>query len=103
MRKKMFNQDMLHKLEGLKQEAEESKLRLEAMEISEEAGGGLVRITLNGNRKVKSLEINADLKSLDKSDLEDLIVVALERALDRANAVNESEVMSSARALFPGF
>ena len=99
----MFNQDMLNKLEGLKQEAEESKQRLEAMEITEEAGGGLVRIVLNGNRKIKSLEINADIKSLDKTDLEDLLVVALERALDRVNSINESEVMASARSLFPGF
>lgn len=99
----MFNQDMINKLEGLKQEAEESKLRLEATEICEEAGGGLVRIVLNGNRKIKSLEINADLRNLEKSDLEDLIVVAFERALDRANALNESEVISSARNLFPGF
>lgn len=101
--RKMFNQDMLTKLEGLKHEAEESRQRLEAMEICEEAGGGLVRIVLNGNRKIKSLEINADIKALDKSDLEDLIVVALARALDRVNAINESEVMSSARSLFPGF
>lgn len=98
----MFNKDMLEKLQFLKQEAEESKKRLEEIEISEEAGGGLIRVVINGNRKIKAVEINADLHSMEKADLEDLLVVALSRAMDRVNALNESEVMSSARSIFPG-
>lgn len=98
----MFNKDMLDKLQHLKHEAEESKQRLEAMEVAEEAGGGLVRVVINGNRRIKSVEINTDLSTLDKADLEDLLVVALTRAMDRVNSINESEVMASARSLFPG-
>lgn len=98
----MFNKEMLDKLALLKNEAEESKARLESIEISEDAGGGLVRVTMNGNRKLKGIEINADLSSIDKSDLEDLLSVAFGRAIDRVNEINESEVMSSARSLFPG-
>lgn len=98
----MFNKEMLDKLALLKNEAEESKARLESIEISEDAGGGLVRVTMNGNRKLKGIEINADLSSIDKSDLEDLLSVAFGRAIERVNELNESEVMSSARSLFPG-
>lgn len=98
----MFNKEMLDKLAVLKNEAEESKARLESIEISEDAGGGLVRVTMNGNRKLKGIEINADLSSIDKSDLEDLLSVAFGRAIERVNELNESEVMSSARSLFPG-
>ena len=39
---------------------------------------------------------------MEKEDLEDLITVALQRAVDQANAINEQEVMSSAKHLFPG-
>lgn len=98
----MFNQDMLEKLSQMKNEAEESKARLEAIEISEEAGGGLVRVTMNGNRILKGIEINTELQSIEKSDLEDLLTVAFTRALERVNSLNESEVMASARSLFPG-
>lgn len=98
----MFNQDMLNKLQVLQKQAEESKSRLDAIKIVEDAGGGLIRISLNGNRKLESLEINADLSVITKEDLEDLISVALTRALDRANALNEQEMMSSAQSLFPG-
>lgn len=98
----MFTPDMLEKLQHLKQQSEASKEKLNNTLVTEDAGGGLVRITLNGNRELKGLEINAELNDLEKSDLEDLLTVAFNRALDKVNNLNEQEVMSSARNLFPG-
>jgi len=93
---------MMQKLQSLKQQAEESKNKLSQTVITEEAGGRLVEITMNGNRELQSLKINADLATMDKEDLEDLVSVALKRVLDKVNAINEQEVMSSAQSLFPG-
>ncbi len=98
----MFTPDMLEKLQHLKQQSEASKEKLNNTLVSEDAGGGLIRVTLNGNRELKGLEINAELNDLDKSDLEDLLTVAFNRALEKVNNLNEQEVMSSARNLFPG-
>lgn len=98
----MINEDLLSRLSDLKREAESSKSKLDGIILSEEAGGGLVRISMNGNRKLQSLEINGDLKSIDKEDLEDLISVALTRVLDKVNEINEKEVMNSAQSLFSG-
>lgn len=98
----MFSPEILEKLKHLKQQSEESKEKLNNTLITEDAGGGLVRITLNGNRELKGLEINASLSDVDKTDLEDLLTVAFNRALDKINVLNEQEVMSSARNLFPG-
>lgn len=39
---------------------------------------------------------------METEDLEDLLSVALKRALDKANEINEKEVMSSAKNMFPG-
>ena len=78
----------------------------EAMENSKvygEAGGGLIRIELNGNRKLQSLEINAPLAQIEKEDLEDLLTVALQRALEEAEKVNEKEMSSSAMNFLPKF
>ena len=52
----MVNNDLLNKLESLKRESEASKDRLEDVIISEESGGGLVLISMNGNRKIKDLK-----------------------------------------------
>lgn len=92
----------MEKLQGMKQQAEEAKNKLDNMTISDESGGGLVRISMNGNRKLKSFEINTDLKEIDKDDLEDLISVAMDRVLLKVNEINEKEMMNSAQSLFPG-
>ena len=72
------------------------------VEISEEAGNGLIRVSMNGNRELKSVKINADVRQFENEDLEDLICVAFNRALDKVNELNEKEVMSSAQSLFSG-
>lgn len=98
----MLNNDLINKLQDLKQQSEDSKSRLAELEISEEAGNGLIRVSMNGNRELKSVKINADLKQFENEDLEDLICVAFNRALDKVNELNETEVMSSAQSLFSG-
>lgn len=86
----------------MQQALEESKLRLESTIVTGESGGGLVRIEMNGNRKLTSLQINTSIKEMEKEDLEDLLTVALDRAIEAANQVNEQEVSSSARQFIPG-
>lgn len=98
----MFGSGMLDKLGAMKNLAEESKKRLDSIIIEGEAGNGLVRIELTGNRNFKSIVINTDHTQLSKEDLEDLFSVALERALENANKINEQEVMNSAKNMFPG-
>ncbi|MDG1331994.1 MAG: YbaB/EbfC family nucleoid-associated protein [Crocinitomicaceae bacterium] len=98
----MLNNDLINKLQDLKRQSEDSKTRLAELEISEEAGNGLVRVSMNGNRELKSVKINADVSQFENEDLEDLICVAFNRALDKVNELNEQEVMSSAQSLFSG-
>jgi len=98
----MFGSDMLSKLSAMKQLADESKSKLDNLTVEGESGSGLVVITLTGNRALKSIKINADIKLMDTEDLEDLLSVALKRAMDKANELNEKEVMSSAKNIFPG-
>lgn len=93
---------MLSKLSAMKQLADESKSKLDNLTVDGESGSGLVVITLTGNRALKSIKINADIKLMETEDLEDLLSVALNRAMDKANELNEKEVMASAKNMFPG-
>ncbi len=93
---------MLSKLSAMKQMADESKSKLDNLTVEGESGSGLVVITLTGNRELKSIKINADIKLMETEDLEDLLSVALKRAMDKATELNEKEVMSSAKNMFPG-
>lgn len=98
----MFGADMMSKLAEMKKMAEESKEKLNSLSIIGESGGGLVVVSMNGNRELKSVKINSDLKLIEPEHLEDLLCVAMNRALDKVNALNEEEVMSSTKNLFPG-
>ncbi len=98
----MLNTDLINKLQDLKRQSEDSNTRLTEIEIAEESGNGLIRVSMNGNRELKSVEINADLSQFEKEDLEDLMCVAFNRALDKVNELNEKEVMSSAHSLLSG-
>ncbi len=99
----MFGLNQKDMLEKMQKSLEESKERLSNIKVIGEAASGLVKVELDGNRKLTSLEINADLKVIDKEDLEDFLALALENALNQANAINESEVSNSARQFLPGF
>lgn len=98
----MFGNDMMSKLADMKRIADESKERLDNIIVDGESGGGLVIVSMNGNREVKSVKINTDIKIMENDDLEDLLCVAFQRVIDKVNDLNEKEVMSSTRNLFPG-
>lgn len=98
----MFGLDQNAMMLKMQQALEESKVRLENTVVSGEAGGGLIRVEMNGNRKLTELSINGSLQDMDKEDLEDLLIVAINRVLEEANRVNEQEVSSSARQFLPG-
>ncbi len=98
----MFGKDMLGKLSQMQQAAEESKKRLAQIIVEGEAGGNLVVVSLNGNKEMKSVKINTDHKLMEQEDLEDLLCVAMQRALEKATAIHDQEMMASARNMMPG-
>jgi nucleoid-associated protein EbfC len=98
----MFGNNMLEKLQQMQQQVEASKSKLETIIVTGEAGGNLVHVELTGNRTLRRVLINADLASMEKEDLEDLLVVAFNRALEQANTVHEQEMASSAKGIIPG-
>ncbi|SFW87989.1 YbaB/EbfC family nucleoid-associated protein [Chitinophaga sancti] len=89
--------DMFGKLQEAQQKMKESKERLALITVDGEAGDGAIKVTVTGNREVKSLEIAERLLEKDhKEELEDLVITALNRALKAAENTWESEMKSVA-------
>lgn len=68
---------------------------LKDKEVTATAGGGTVKVTATGDMKLKSIEI--DPKALDPEDvdlLEDMILAAVNDALDSAQSAASSELGS---------
>lgn len=94
---------MLDKLMEMKKRMDEVKARLDAITLTGDADQGKVKIHMNGNKKVTAVNIAPELLDTgDSEQLEDLIQVAVNRALEQAERVNESEMRSVAGGLLPG-
>ena len=90
---------MMAKLKDAQQKIEATKLRLNTVLIDGEAGNGLVKVTVTANRSVKNIAISKELT--DKEELEDLLVIALNKALEKANTISEAELAAAAKDGMP--
>ncbi len=87
-------------------EAQQKELRakLANIEVEAQAGDGAVKVIANANREIKNIVFNQDMLDMnDIESLEDLLIVAINRALEQA-AMREAEEtrQSLAQMLPPG-
>lgn len=91
---------MMGKLKETQKEVEETKLRLNSVFIDEQSSDGLLKITITANREIKSIEIDEQLLQ-QKEQLEDYLVLTLNKAITKATAVNEAELAAVAKEGMP--
>ena len=94
--------NMMGKLQEMKQQMDEVKARLDTITVSAEAGNGNVTATATGNRKIKQIKLNDSCMTMDKEELEDYLTLALNKALEQAEKVNEAEIAKVAQGMAPG-
>ena len=95
--------DMMSKLQEMKKQMEESKKRLDSITVMGESGGGNIVVVANGNRKITDIKIKEELLKSDKEEIEELLTVAVNRAIEQADKINEAEMQTSAKSFLPGF
>ena len=94
---------MFDKLFEAKQKAEELKKRLDGITVSGSAEGGKISVTANGNKIIQSITIDEEfLKEADKEELEELLIVAVNKALEQAENLNQSEMAALSRDMLGG-
>ena len=91
---------MMGKLKETQQKIEETKKRLDTVLVDEQSSDGLLKVTITSNRQVRSIEIDDSLLE-DKEQLEDYLVLVLNKAIDKATAVNEAELGAVAKEGMP--
>ena len=78
------------------------KEKLATIEVNAEAGDGAIKVTANGLREITNLSIDsAKLDSEDSEQLEDLLVVAINRALELAKEKEEEESKAMMKNMLP--
>ena len=91
---------MMGKLKETQQKIEDTKKRLDTVLIDEQSTGGLLKVTLTANRKITSITIEDSLLE-DKEQLEDYLILTLNKAIEKATKTNEAELDAVAKMDMP--
>ena len=95
-------QGMLKQVQKMQEEMQKVQSKLGDLTVSEEAGGGMIKATANGNKELVSLEIDPQvIKADEKEILEDLVVAAVNKALASANKLAEEEMAKVTKGMLP--
>lgn len=94
---------MFDKLFQAQQKADEVKKRLDSISVFGEAEGGKIRVVASANKEVKEIVLDPEfISSVDKEELEELLVVAVNKALAQAENVSQSEMQAVSQDLLGG-
>ena len=91
---------MMSKLKEAQQKVEATKKRLDTVLINEQSSDNLLKVELTANRTLKSIEIDDTLLE-DKEQLEDYLILTLNKAIKKATEINEAEIGAVAKEGMP--
>lgn len=88
-------QQLMRQAQKMQQDMQKARAELDAREFTSSVGGGMVELTMFGNKTVKSLVIKPEvIDPDDKEMLEDLIVSAFNDVIAKID-IAEKETMPS--------
>lgn len=91
---------MMDSLKDAQKRVEETKTRLNSVLVDEVAADGKLKITLTANREIKAITIDNALLS-DAEELEDYLILALNKAIEKATKINDAEMAVAAKSGMP--
>jgi hypothetical protein len=81
---------MMQQLQRLQKQMEEAQAKLAVETITATAGGGAIKVVMTGDQKCQSVEINPELlKDMDAEMLQDLVLSAVNMALDQSRELQQ--------------
>ena len=92
--------DFMGKMQEAQQQMEETKKRLDGVYVDAEVENGLVKVTANANMKLSNISIADELLN-NKEDLEDLVILAVNKVMEKAKEVQEFEMSKVAQGMLP--
>ena len=91
---------MMGKLKETQEKVEAVKKRLDTVQINEQSSDGLLKVTITANRVIKEIVVDASLME-DKEQLEDYLILTLNKAIAKATEVNDTEIAAVAKEGMP--
>ncbi|MFD2541644.1 YbaB/EbfC family nucleoid-associated protein [Lacinutrix gracilariae] len=91
---------MMGKIKETQKKVEETKKRLDTVLVDEQSHDSKLKVTLTANREIKSITIEDELLE-DKEQLEDYLILTLNKAIAKATQIHEAEVGAVAKEGMP--
>ncbi len=96
--------DLFSRLQEARQMIEESKKKLNDIIVEASVENGAIKVKANANKAIISIEIAEHLiQAGNKSQLEEMIAVATNRALEEAAMKGEIEMKKITKDMLPNF
>ena len=93
---------IMNKVKEAQAKIKDAQANLVLLTAEGESGAGLLKVKINGNRKVMSIEMDDSLVNLpDKEMLSDLIVAATNKAIEDIEIKIKEELKSATDGMMP--
>lgn len=95
---------LMQQAQKMQEKMRQAQEELAGLEVNGEAGGGLVRVAMNGRHEVRRIQIDPQAMD-DREMLEDMLVAATNDAVNRVQEATREKMsgMTGGMDLPPGF
>jgi len=92
---------MMGQIAEMQRLMQETQQALSQQTVTTEVGGGMVKVTANGQQRLVSITVDRAALGDDAEMLEDLIISGVNKALDEAAALGRSAAEESLGGMLP--
>jgi len=80
-----MNRFMMHQAQKLQEKLAKAQQELSNTTLEASSGGGMVKVTINGQQKIQSIKISPEVINPDDAELlEDLVLTAVSEAIAKS-------------------
>jgi DNA-binding YbaB/EbfC family protein len=97
--------NIMKQAQAMQEKMQRAQEEIAKLEVTGEAGAGMVKVTMLGNHNVRRVSIDDSLMQDDKDMLEDLIAAAINDAVRRVEETSKAKMagVAGGMQLPPGF
>lgn len=92
-------QELMEKAKEMQAQMQAAQQEIAALEVVGEAGGGLVKVRMNGAHQALGVNISSTLMGEEEDMLEDLVMAAINDASQRIEKITKDKMVQMAKEM----